>query len=51
MTNKQLIERLNAYPLDANIIIRWEDFAISHIDDIEYDDERNEVCISHDCTA
>ena len=51
MTNQELIDKLKAYPLDTRIIIRWEDFAFSTPDDeLEYDEERNELYISHDCT-
>lgn len=49
MTNKELIELLSEFPADADVLIRWEDFAFSKIQDIEYDEDRNEVCISHDC--
>lgn len=51
MTNKQLIDKLSTFPSDAKILIRWEDFAISDIQDFEYCEEDNELLISHDCIA
>ena len=48
MTNKELIEKLKTFPLDAEVIINWEDFAYSYIDDITY--AADVVYIHHDMT-
>lgn len=51
MTNQELIEKLKTYPLEAKILIHWEDFVFSTPDnELEYDEELNELYISHDCT-
>lgn len=48
MTNKELIDKLKTFPPDAEVIINWEDFACSEIEDITYAD--NVVYILHDMT-
>lgn len=47
MTNEQLMSKLKGYPPDAKVRVRWEDFAISDIDDICWNGET--IYITHDC--
>lgn len=48
MSNAELIEKLKAYPLEAPVVILWEDFAVSDVQAVTF--ENGEVTIAHDMT-
>lgn len=48
MTVKELMSKLATVPQDAYVIINWEDYAWSDIQDMEYDAESNQLVICHD---
>lgn len=49
MSNAELIEKLKAYPLEAPVVILWEDFAVSDVQAVTF--ENGEVTIAHDMTV